>query len=209
MENTKNSILSHAINLTKDDLLAVGVANYEQGLLKRKKALTEEYTTAGKRIEEIAKERAKLCGEAAEGVKVKEGKALIRAFKRFGESVTIKREVCRIKEDEGVMIVKVVLQMKVLGFNQEVHNLLCIEEVELPKGVIELGEEHRKLTERQEELRSELNEVLDNLRNLSTKEREVKAHLVIQTLQTTEEGRALLETLTKGGNPFQITVQDD
>jgi hypothetical protein len=196
------------LDIGKEDLLAVAVANYEQKLLAQKKDLrtsirkvNEERDEARKSIEEARK-------ALAAGIDRKKADAFVRAAKRVGMSLTI-HDGYHMDENEapnGFVATREFRAIPKDGWNR--NSRIAIHRVET---VIDDTAEILALTKKAEdanatlvELGEKLAEVTKNLRNMSTKEREARAHLVVKGLQSTEDGRNLLKALTADGNPFML-----
>jgi len=197
------------LNIDKGDLLAVGIANYEQGKLARKKALTVEIREANKHKEELVKSvRAAERALVAE-LQDKNVKSLIRAAKRLHVNMTVENSHS-IDEDGNILgrrVVGVAVPEQSRGYGSHRNHVATISKtVEPTEEVLALRGQAELATEHVATLGRELSEVVQALNSLSTKEREVRAHLVVKSLQTTEEGRGLLAALTEGAdNPFMLT----
>lgn len=197
------------LDIDKDDLLAVGIANYEQGKLARKKELTTEIREVNSRKEDLVKAVGAAERVLVADIKDKHVQSFLRAGKRLQVNMVVENSH-RIDEDgniEGRRVIAVVVPEQRHGFGGHRNHVASVSAtIEPTEEILELREKAKEAKEQVATLGRELSEVVQALNSLSTKEREVRAHLVVKSLQTTDEGKALLAALTEGeDNPFMLT----
>jgi len=194
------------LDINKEDLLAVGIANYEQKQLARKKELIAGIRATTANINKVTTNIREESQELAKGIGEKKIQSFIRAGKRLGIKLSAAANYC---DHNGKIqaIREVSLETGSDGYHGKQHTSVgrVTEDIEFTEEIIamraELAADEQKLADFGEQL----SETVQNLSNLSTKEREVRAHLVVKSLQTTPEGQSLLDTLTSDESPFLLT----
>jgi len=198
------------LNIDKEDLFAVGIANYEQGMLVKKKALTAEIRAASKRKVEVHGEMGGAVTALCSTIEDKKVQSFVRASKRVGIEVTVDTTFEVQKDGKIAGKRSFSLMADSHRRNSYAASVGSVTAVLDPTDQITaLREEWDTLVDTLNEKGEALREVMEGLQNMSTKEREVRAHLVVKGLQGSEEGRALLATLVEDGNPFMLTINDD
>lgn len=197
------------LDIGKEDLLAVAVANYEQGLLAKKKDLTAQIRTLNNELTDLRKELSEGHADLAKGADDKKIQSFIRAAKRIGLVIEVETSWRHDGPNtRDTFMATRILQTKTTDSwnHSRVSAIHTIEtKFDTPEDMRAKYDRAGEIETESREKGEELREVVMSLRNMSTKEREARAHLVVKGLQSTEEGRNLLTALAADGNPFMLT----
>jgi hypothetical protein len=220
MSNTENENESFAITMgdtginlqiDKDDLLAIGIANYEQEQLSKRKDLQATIRANHKRGKEIEAELHKRIEAAGEG-EDKKIQSFIRAGKRLGIEVSVNPTARLTHKDADPDTLSIAVAREITAVHSSrvrsgyYHTLGIVHStIEVDEETRALWIEQRDLENKNQELGQELAEVISNLNSLATKEREVRAALAMKALESTDQGRSLLQAMSSGANPFMLT----
>lgn len=197
------------ISVDKEDLLAIGIANYEQRQLARKKELVDAIRAHDERRKELRKLTDEACKAMVVGIREKHIQSFIRAAKRLGMNLTVNDSYrSGMGDDEGkIVAVRAIVLRKHHHYHgnmdAELHEVT--ETLDPTDEIVAMREEMETIEAELQDMGREMSEIVSSLQNLSTKEREVRAHLAIKALESTENGQAILDALTSdAGSPFAL-----
>lgn len=196
-----------SLNIGKEDLLAVAVANYEQQQLARKAALAVAIRTKKSEMDALLKSCNKAEKVLAEAVEEENIQNYIKAGAALGFDLKVKTELSYAEEGR-LNVMRVIYEAGAaeirIGYGCGVSSTVVRRTIDPTPEIVETRSKIEQEEKNIQALGQELSEVMGNLHNLATKEREARAHLVVKSLKTTPEGQAVLDALTGDGSPFML-----
>ena len=173
--------------LSKDDLTAISINQYEERLLAQDKALEAQIKDVQKEQVEVQKHLNKLVQDAgAAAVKTKLA-TLEKALRAFESARKYKVEVATaVLADK-----KIVVSVGVVG----VYHLNLSESIKIPEAIRKVQQEAAELGNQLQDLSKQRIEVRTSLAQVNRLERKAKAALARTVLSRTDEGQALLKQL--------------
>lgn len=197
------------VEVDKDDVLAIAVSNYEQGLLRTQKELEKEYRDLSK----DKKDKEKSLGRKTKSfLTVSRGTDLAAActaltaagMGNFSYSV----DLTEVDLDAGTAKFQSAISAN-SGDNWSRTTIRANGELDLPEALVSLAKEITEISDRIRENAEKRLEIRRDLDNIATKERQAKAHIAIQSLSQTEEGKAFLASITQGSALFLTDGSSD
>jgi len=188
------------VSVDKEDVLAIAVSKHESDLLAQEDKLQAEY-----RI--LAKEKKDLEKSLDKGTK---------AFLEASLGGDLKLACTALEKatmgsfSHSVSLTKVDLEDGVARFQSQIRSnsgrygetLSASGEVDLPGDLLGKAHSINDLTDRLRENAEARIQVKKELGRIGTVERQAKAHIAIQSLSSTEEGKAFLESIQQGSGLF-------
>tara|TARA_R100001244_G_scaffold25113_4_gene25690 strand:- start:125963 stop:126610 length:648 start_codon:yes stop_codon:yes gene_type:complete len=192
--------------LTKDDLIAVAVSHYEQGLLAQRDELQKTIAAARKELKTKYAGRDSLIKAVVIAEYADKAAAVVNAIAALGKKATFKTRWVFINEQEW-NDPKIPEVKGYLGINSTNN---CYEFVSndfdfpLSGDILVEQNEINALDDKLIEHMEEMTEVRKGLNGISTKERQVKASFAVNLLQNDEKGKALLASIMNSDSPFPM-----
>lgn len=184
------------VNLTRDDLVAVAVAEVEVQLRNRRKELEGLLAARTQQIAEAETAHRKLMRDTIEAKGLKQLETVIKPLEKLGMK-GIEPRCTNISCDER----RTYYNLTVGGKRQAANAVQISMDIPTP-GTLKTS--HKKLDDlRQEKTRLEqdLFKVRRDLQDLTSVERQAKAALVKSILKNSKQGRELLESLDVSSLP--------
>lgn len=185
------------INIAKDDIVAVAVAqhdiNLEIALIETKDRIKELQTALERTRELIAKE----CGTAAKAKLEKEAKAIVTALVKAGYATSITSKitgrVTKIEDDDSTKFVYKLTVGCVLTYKDTYNGTLTKKhDVKLPAGIKKLVDRETMISDVLIRTKERQVSIIHEQKNMHRVELRAKAQLAKATLQTSKEGRDIL-----------------
>jgi hypothetical protein len=181
--------LTSEVGIDKDDLVAIKVARVETHLIKQQAEQDTLLRDLKKRLKTVRETLDKKVEEA--GKTVYDPTEAVKALKALG--IKVEADVtARALTNDKKLEVQVSLKKPDSSYG---GGLSASKKVAIPKAVKTAQEAVEKVEAEIEEVQVKLVDIRKRLSQIGTLERQAKAHLALEVLKGSEEGRALIKAI--------------